>query len=256
MSGFDISRGHESFSHPRSPSFAVMSVGFTQPSAIGYVDIMNETTALANVAVIVLTCGISYWIFQNPGRMNAWLFSSKAILGNRQYHRILSSGFIHADMSHLVFNMFSLYSFGSYIELYFGMGTFLLIYFASMIGGNLVSLYLHRHESYLALGASGGVCGIIFASIFLIPGGSVYLFLIPIPIPSWLFAIIFIAFSMYGARNQLGNIGHDAHLGGALVGLFMTTLLYPSIALESPLLYAAIIAITVTMILFFKRKSG
>jgi membrane associated rhomboid family serine protease len=150
--------------------------------------------------------------------------------------------------------MYSLYSFGSYIEQYFGMGTFLGIYFAGMLGGNLVSLYLHRREPYRALGASGGVCGVIFASIFLLPGGSVYLFFVPIPIPSWLFAIVFVAFSLYGARSQLGHIGHDAHLGGALIGLFTATLIYPAIIKTSPVLFGAIIAITVGMILFFKRK--
>ncbi len=215
---------------------------------------MNESLALANAVIIALTCAVSYLAFRNPELMHAWLFSSTDILRDRQYQRILTSGFIHADMGHLFFNMYSLYSFGSFIEQYYGIGMFLTIYFASMLGGNLVSLYLHRHEAYRALGASGGVCGIIFASIFLLPGGSVYLFFIPIPIPSWLFAIVFVAFSMYGARNQLGNIGHDAHLGGALVGLFTATLLCPAIVRESPVLYAAIIAITVGLILFFKRK--
>ena len=155
---------------------------------------MNESMALGNVVIIALTCGISYWAFRNRAIANQLLFSSTDILGNREYHRMLTSGFIHADMGHLVFNMYSLYSFGSYIEQYFGIGMFLAIYFASMIGGNVVSLYLHRHQPYRALGASGGVCGIIFASIFLLPGGSVYLFFVPIPIPSWLFAILFVAF--------------------------------------------------------------
>ena len=94
----------------------------------------------------------------------------------------------------------------------------------------------------------------VFASIFLRPGGSIYLFFVPIPIPSWLFAMVFVAFSMYGARNQLGHIGHDAHLGGALIGLFTATLLHPAIVRESPLLYLAIIAITAGMMLFFKRR--
>ncbi len=215
---------------------------------------MNESLALANAVIIALTCVISYLAFSNSGLMQMLLFSSTDILEDRQYHRILTSGFIHADLGHLIFNMYSLYSFGSYIEEYFGIGTFIVIYFASMVGGNLVSLYLHRHQPYRALGASGGVCGIIFASIFLLPGGSVYLFFVPIPIPSWLFAIVFVAASMYGARNQLGNIGHDAHLGGALVGLFTTTLLYPAIITTSPVLYGAIIAITVTLILYFRRR--
>ncbi len=215
---------------------------------------MNESLALANAVVIALSCGISYLAFRKPELMHAWLFSSSDIIRGREYHRLLTSGFIHADMAHLVFNMYSLYSFGCFIEQYYGIGMFLTIYFASILGGNLVSLYLHRHEAYRALGASGGVCGIIFASIFLLPGGSVYLFFVPIPIPSWLFAIVFVAFSMYGARNRLGNIGHDAHLGGALVGLFTTTLLCPAIVRESPILYGAILAITTGLILFFKRK--
>jgi len=209
--------------------------------------------ALANAVIIALTCGVSYLAFRNPTLAHRLLFSSTDILRGREYHRMLTSGFIHADIGHLIFNMYSLYSFGSYIEQVFSLGLFLTIYLASMLGGNLVSLYLHRNEEYRALGASGGVCGIIFASIFLLPGGSVYLFFVPIPIPSWLFAIVFVAISMYGARNQLGNIGHDAHLGGALVGLFTTTLLYPAIVRESPVLYASIIVLTIAMIIVFRR---
>lgn len=221
------------------------------PHSIDYLENMNESLALANVVIIALTCVVSYWAFRSANTADQLLFSSTDILRRGEYYRILSSGFIHADMAHLIFNMYSLYSFGSYIERYFGMGLFLIIYFSSMIGGNLVALYLHRNHEYRALGASGGVCGVIFSSIFLLPGGSVYLFFVPIPVPSWLFAILFVAISFYGARTQLGNIGHDAHLGGALVGLFTTTLLHPAIVQQSPYLYFAIIAITLGLILFF-----
>jgi len=209
--------------------------------------------ALANAVIIALTCAVSYLAFRNPALAHRLLFSSTDILRGREYHRMLTSGFIHADMGHLFFNMYSLYSFGRYIEQYYSIGLFLTIYLASMLGGNLVSLYLHRNHEYRALGASGGVCGIIFASIFLLPGGSVYLFFVPIPIPSWLFAIVFVAISMYGARTQLGNIGHDAHLGGALVGLFTTTLLCPAIVRESPVLYVSIIALTITLMIVFRQ---
>lgn len=215
---------------------------------------MNEPIAMANAVIIALTVVVSYLGLQNPPFTAYYLFSSKDIVEGKEYYRILTSGFFHADWAHLLFNMFSLWSFGRYIELIFGSWFFLVIYIAGILGGNLVSLVLHRHEPYRALGASGGVCGIIFASIFLLPGGSVMMFFIPYPIPSWLFAILFVLFSFYGARNQLGNIGHDAHLGGAIIGLLLTTILKPSIVTESPLLYAAIMGITLAVIIGMQWK--
>lgn len=214
---------------------------------------MTETVETANAVIVGITVVLSFLGFQRPTLIGRALFSSNAILVHREYWRLFTSGFVHADWGHLFFNMFSLYSFGGYIEQVFGMGTFLAVYFVSLLGGSLLALALHRHHEYRALGASGAVCGVIFASIFLLPGGSVFLMFIPFPIPSWLYAIIFILISMKGIHSQAGNVGHEAHLGGAFAGLLLTTLMYPGIIQQSPLLYAVVV-IAITAYLVFVIK--
>jgi membrane associated rhomboid family serine protease len=214
---------------------------------------MVETVEIANAIIVGVTVVISFFGFQSPSLIDRTLFSSNAILVRRQYWRLFTSGFVHADWGHLAFNMFSLYSFGGYVEQYFGMGTFLAVYFISLLGGSLLALALHRQHEYRALGASGAVCGVIFASILLQPGGSVFLMFIPVPIPSWLYAVIFVLISMKGIHSQAGNIGHEAHLGGAFAGLLLTTLMYPGIIQQSPLLYA-VVMIVITLYLVFVIK--
>ncbi|HUT31254.1 MAG TPA: rhomboid family intramembrane serine protease [Sedimentisphaerales bacterium] len=208
---------------------------------------MNGPTALFNLAVIAATVYSSYRGFNSPAYLDRYIFSPEHILRHKQYYRLVSSGFLHADWMHLLFNMYSLYSFGSIIELVFGAPTFLAIYFASILGGSGLSLYLHRKHDYRALGASGGVCGIIFACIFLVPGSSVQIFLLPINIPAYIYAILFMGISYFGIRHKIGNIGHDAHLGGAIIGLLIATVLHPWIIRLNPLLYAVVMSLAVVL---------
>ncbi|MFL7793282.1 MAG: rhomboid family intramembrane serine protease [Anaerolineae bacterium] len=208
---------------------------------------------IATVGVMVFTLYWSYRGFTSPGFRDRYIFSPARILGNRQYYRLLSCGFLHLNWLHLLFNMFSLYSIGFAIELAFGFPTFLIIYLGSIVGGSLLSLYLHRnHHGYQALGASGGVCGVIFAYIFLSPPNTWIPFFF-IPLPSWLFAILFILVSFFGLRNQLGGIGHDAHLGGAIIGLLITTALRPTIVVQRPVLYFVVIGLSVALFVHLYR---
>jgi membrane associated rhomboid family serine protease len=208
---------------------------------------MNGPTALFNLVVIAATVYSSYRGFSSPAYLERYIFSPEHILRDKQYYRLVSSGFLHADWMHLLFNMYSLYSFGSIIELVFGAPTFLAIYFASILGGSGLSLYLHRKHDYRALGASGGVCGIIFACIFLVPGSSVRIFLLPIDIPAYIYAILFMGISYFGIKHKIGNIGHDAHLGGAIIGLLIATVLHPWIISLNPLLYAVVMSLAVVL---------
>jgi membrane associated rhomboid family serine protease len=198
-----------------------------------------ERLAYANYAVIAITCWVSHLGFRSAWFEQKYIFRPEAILADRQYYRVVTSGFLHANGWHLFMNMMSLYFFGPLIELVYGPVQFLVIYFGAIIGGDLLSLLVHRHHDYRSYGASGGVCGIIFAYIFLFPGGSINLFL-ALPMPSWLYAIGFLAASFYGMKTQKDNIGHDAHLGGALVGLFIAALLRPEMVRYQPKLFAAI----------------
>jgi len=208
---------------------------------------------IATVGVMVFTLYWSYRGFTSPGFRDRYIFNPTRVLRDRQYYRLLSCGFLHLNWMHLFFNMLSLYSVGFAIELAFGIHVFLIIYLGSIVGGSLLSLYLHRnHHSYLALGASGGVCGIIFAFIFLFPGATMGFFFIPLP--GWLFAILFILISFFGLRRQLGNIGHDAHLGGAIIGLLITTALRPSIVVQSPILYAVVVGLSAVLFIYLYKN--
>ena len=140
--------------------------------------------------------------------------------------RMFSSGFLHVDTQHLLFNMLTLYFFADAVIIELGQVNFIIIYVASLIFGNLLSLYFHKEEYwYSAVGASGAVTGILYAAILLRPDMSLYMFFVPIPIPGYIFGIGYLLYSIYGMKNRLGNIGHTAHFGGAIGG-FATTLLF------------------------------
>lgn len=193
---------------------------------------MYEPVAICTSALIFVTCLASYFAFRSPAVEEKCIFRPEPILAGKQYYRLVTSAFLHGGWGHLVWNMVGLYSFGRVLEWSLGKGGFLLVYFGAIIGGNLLSLYVHRHHIYAAVGASGGVCGVIFAYLLLFPGAGVALYF-ALPIPGWLFAIGFIVVSSVAMKNARDNIGHDAHLGGAIVGLLIATALEPTAALEN-----------------------
>ncbi|MEZ4396923.1 MAG: rhomboid family intramembrane serine protease [Candidatus Krumholzibacteriia bacterium] len=214
---------------------------------------MDASPALVTVAIIIATVVVSALGFRDEQVVRRFLFDVQAVRAGQLY-RLFTAGFLHASLPHLLFNMFSFYSFARLIEQVYGPLPLALIYVAAILGGNLLALAMHRNQVYRALGASGGVCGVIFASIFLLPGGSVTVFPIPMAIPSWLFAILFVVATGAGMRSGFGNIGHDAHLGGAIIGLLVTTALYPGIVARSPALYAAVMALSVGLLIYTYRR--
>jgi len=193
--------------------------------------------------VLVIANGIfSYRGFRSRRFFDSKVFWVGRILKRREYARLLTSGFLHANWGHLIFNMFALYSFSIGVGAVFGFIRFVIIYFASLVAGNLLALLIHRDDmNYRAVGASGAVSGVIFASILLFPGGSVSFLFLPLSVPSWLFGIGFVLVSIYGIRSRLGNIGHEAHLGGAITGVIITSLFNPDIFENSIYLVASII---------------
>jgi membrane associated rhomboid family serine protease len=203
---------------------------------------MNEPLAYCNFAIILATVCFSYLGFQSAAFEEKYIFRPESILAHKQFYRLLTSGFLHADWRHLLWNLISLFLFGRMIEFMIGVPKFLLIYLGSILGGNLLSLFIHRHHDYRAYGASGGVCGVIFASIFLFPGGSIYLFPFPMAIPAWLYAIIFLLGSFYGMKARRDHIGHDAHLGGAIIGLLITAALFPQNIRHNPWVFLIVFA--------------
>ncbi len=211
---------------------------------------MSEGLPICTFLVLAATVYVSYLGFKNPSFRDRYLFDAARILRDREFHRLITCGSLHLNGMHLLFNMFCLFIFGELVELRYGAVSFLVIYFASILGGALFSLYIHRHHEYRALGASGGVSGIIFAAIFLFSGLRLSLLFLPIPFPGWVYAIFYMLFSFFGMRGRIGNIGHDAHLGGALSGMLTATLLYPRIIPDNPVLYPVVATICVLMLVY------
>ena len=169
--------------------------------------------------------------------------------------RMISSGFLHVDEMHLFFNMFTLYFFANEVIVYLGQLNFLIIYFGSLIVGNLLSFYFHKAEyHYSAVGASGAVTGVLYSAILLNPDMSLYMFFIPIPIPAYLFGIGYLLYSIYGMKNRVGNIGHDAHFGGAIGG-YVITLVMATWLFRENLFMIFLLAIPIVL-LYVLRKAG
>jgi membrane associated rhomboid family serine protease len=211
--------------------------------------------SVATYAIIGITAILSVAGIYNRNLFEKNLFSVSAILQRKEIHRLLTSIFFHVNWAHLFFNMFSLYSFGTLVEESFGPKFMTAIYFCSGIGGGLLSLLIKRKFSeYSAVGASGAVCGIIFASIFLLPGGSIYIIPIPVPIPSWAYAILFIIISFYGIGKGASIIGHEAHLGGALVGILWALIYRPSLVMANYLLFFGLTVPLIALIIYFSLK--
>ena len=169
--------------------------------------------------------------------------------------RMLVSGFLHVDLQHLLINMITFYFFADKVIYYVGPFYFFLIYFGSLIFGNLLSYYFHKNEAYYsAVGASGAVTGILYAAILLNPGMELYLYFIPIPIPSYVVGVGYMLYSIYGMKSRVGNIGHDAHFGGAIGGYVLTLLIAPQV-LETHLWMVIVLAIPI-LILFVMHKNN
>lgn len=179
---------------------------------------------------------------------NKFLFNVDKILVNKEYKRLVTSGFLHVDWTHFIFNMITLYLFGENLEFSIGILAFLALYFGSLIGGNLFALYINKnHSDYSAVGASGAVSGLVFASIGLFPDMKIGFLLLPINIPAWLFGLGYVLYSIYGIKSKKDNIGHEAHLGGGVIGLLIAISINPSIIHTN---YFPIILILLPSLLF------
>jgi membrane associated rhomboid family serine protease len=185
--------------------------------------------------ILVLTTIISLAAFSNSRLMDALIFWPPAISMRHQYYRFLTCGFIHADLMHLAFNMFTLYFFGRALENYY-MGIlglqhyyFTLLYLSALIVANVPS-YLKQRDNYnyRSLGASGAVCAVMFAFIMISPWETLYVFG-RLPVPAIVYAVVFLGYTIYMSRRGGDNVNHDAHLWGALYGVVFTILARPSV---------------------------
>jgi membrane associated rhomboid family serine protease len=209
---------------------------------------------LVTIIIIAANAIISYKGFGDFGFFEKYKFNVGAVRRGEQF-RLFSSGFLHVDTSHLLFNMLSLYFFAPVVINDLGVYGFVVTYVGSLLLGSLLSLYFHKNEYYYsAVGASGAVMGIVYSAILLQPGMSLYIFFIPIPIPAYIFGIGYLLYSIYGMKNRVGNIGHDAHFGGAIGGYVITLILAPWL-FEENLLMIGLLAIPIVL-LFVLKKAG
>lgn len=184
------------------------------------------------ITLSIIAANVIFWlVFQGNQRLlHRMLFINRAVVKDREYDRLLASGFAHHSIIHLAFNMLTLYYFGPTVELLYGGLGFISIYLLSIVGGNLFCLLTHREDpGYSALGASGGLFGIVYAFVWILPQAKLSLFLIPVWIPGWIFAILVSGISILLTqlpRGHEGGISHEGHLGGALTGGLMAILLH------------------------------
>jgi membrane associated rhomboid family serine protease len=191
---------------------------------------------------------VSYNGFNNRRFFNRLVFQVEKILVYKDYKRLITSGFLHVNWLHLLFNMVTLYAFGGGLEDSLGSLQYFLLYFASLLGGNLLCLFIHRnHAGYRSVGASGAIAGVIFGAIALDPQLKIGFFGISLPIPAWLFGLAYMLISIYGIRSKKDNIGHDAHLGGGLIGMTIAILIRPSVLIDN---YFPILIIAVPALVF------
>ncbi|CAA9195371.1 rhomboid family intramembrane serine protease [Flavobacterium collinsii] len=205
------------------------------------------------IGIIVANVLISYQGFNNLAFFRKYEFHVGSIRSGEQI-RMLSSGFLHADMMHLLFNMLTLWFFAPVVLQWLGNFSFLLIYFGSLIFGSLLTMLFHKNDySYRAVGASGAVTGVLYSAILLQPDMMLGIFFV-IPMPAYLFGILYLLYSIYGMKAKNDNIGHTAHFGGAIGGYLITLIKEPSLFVDHSMM-VILLAIPI-LILFVMAKLG
>jgi membrane associated rhomboid family serine protease len=199
-------------------------------------------SGMISLLIILVTAFVSYRGFKDHFFFEKYEFGVDKVRLYRDYKRLVTSGFLHVNWMHLIFNMLGLYFFAGSLIQSLGPLQFLLIYFASLVGGNLLTLLIHKNQGdYSSVGASGAVNGAIFATIALNPDIRIMF------LPGWLFGLVYIGLTIWGVRSKRDNIGHEAHLGGAMIGMLTAVCLQPAALFEN---YITILIISVPTLAF------
>lgn len=202
------------------------------------------------IVIIAVTVLISYKGFNDLSFFRKFEFHVGSILKGEQI-RMISSGFLHVDMGHLFFNMVTLWFFAPLVLAYLGNWTFVLVYMGSLIFGNLLTLLFNKNNySYRAVGASGAVTGVLYSAILLQPDMMLGLFFV-IPIPAYLFGILYLLYSIYGMKSKNDNIGHSAHFGGAVGGYVITLIEQPQLLVDHS---EMVVLLTIPIIVLFMMQ--
>lgn len=199
--------------------------------------------------IIVVNGLISYKGFNDTYFFRKYEFHIGSIRSGEQY-RMFSSAFLHVDIMHLVFNLFTLYMFAPFVIDDVGSLFFVYLYFGSLIAGNLLTLYFHNNDYYYrAVGASGAVMGIIYSAILLEPNLYVYGF-----VPGYVFGFAYLLFSIYGMKAKNDNIGHVAHFGGAVGGFIITLAKFPYFVYNDVITVVALLIPIIILFVLAKMK--
>ncbi len=179
---------------------------------------------------ILITIALSlYTLYFNRKLLEAWMLRPYATISNNEWHTVLTSGFLHGSLAHLLVNMFVLFFFGISLEQTVGPFHFAALYLSGIMVSAIPSLISQKdNPRYATLGASGGVQSVLFGFIFLFPTESIIFVFLPIPIPAWVFGLIFLAYSIYESKRGMGNINHEAHIAGAVWGVLYLLIFVPN----------------------------
>ncbi len=180
------------------------------------------------IIIIIITAAISIYTFSNEAVYNKLILWPRRMDSPGEYYRLITSGFIHADWTHLIFNMLTLFFFGRYVEVnYPSSELFAALYLIGIVAASLPSFIKNRKNSYYrSLGASGGVAAVLFAFVYMAPWQTIYVWFIPIP--GIIAGIAYLGYSAYMSRKGGDYINHDAHFWGAIFGLVFTLIIDPT----------------------------
>ena len=193
---------------------------------------------MVTLILILITAAVSILCFTGTLNINALKFNAYDIKHRRQWYRMFSYGLVHGGWGHLFFNMLTLYFFGTVVEQYFraafgaasGIVLYVVLYVSAIAVSTIGDLVKYKNTpGYNAVGASGAVSAVLFASILFEPKMGIYIYLIPIPVPGYTFAPLYLLYCWYMAKRNMDNIGHTAHFWGAVYGLVFPLVFRPDI---------------------------
>lgn len=185
---------------------------------------MSPAAWIFGITIVVSLLGL----FAAPQIIQRSLLRPYYLSRNREYERLITSGFVHADLGHLIFNMITFWAFAFMLERVIGSVRFVALYFIGMVLSEIGTCIKHRNNpNYASLGASGAILAVLFASIVYFPDQRLFIIPIPVPIPAPLFAVGYLIYSYWSSRNSRGRVNHDAHIGGALTGLAFVAITDP-----------------------------
>ena len=191
---------------------------------------MSTQLSLALVIFIATIATSLIALYGSPKLLDKCLFRPYWLVRRKQYETLVTSGFVHADLMHLIFNLMTFYFFGFNLERAIGPVAFSVLYFAALLISHAGTYYKQRNNpQYASLGASGAISAVLFAAILYFPDQSLIIFPIPLPIPAPLFGVLYLAYTWYQSKNSQDRINHDAHLGGAMTGLLFVALTEPAV---------------------------